>query len=286
MQISKILLPVDFSPRSDGAAQYAKALACRFGSQVTIAHVFHLEQTIGGGPVIPIPPEWCDTVRNVCTYALEGFQDEEFKGMQVRRSLLAGDPAHAIVDLAHAEHFDLIVLPTRGHGRFRRYILGSVTTKVLHDADCPVMTGVHMEEIPHVTPQFRSVLCAVDFDSAGERALRWAAEFAQEFQAQLTLVHALPAMEGFEPEYFDQGLPLMLRNVAQKRMEEMQTRAGTSADVVFERGSVARVVHDAVVARDADLVVIGRHDSPGWMGRLRANAYLVIRESPCPVVSV
>jgi len=40
MQLSKILLPVDFSERSAEAAHYAKALACRFHSEITIAHVF------------------------------------------------------------------------------------------------------------------------------------------------------------------------------------------------------------------------------------------------------
>ena len=46
MQLSKILLPVDFSERSAGAAHYAKALACRFHSELTIAHVFELSDAI------------------------------------------------------------------------------------------------------------------------------------------------------------------------------------------------------------------------------------------------
>jgi nucleotide-binding universal stress UspA family protein len=37
---------------------------------------------------------------------------------------------------------------------------------------------------------------------------------------------------------------------------------------------------------EADLVVIGRGASSGMLGRLRTNAYSIIRQSPCPVVSV
>src|SRR6185369_3323295 len=99
----------------------------------------------------------------------------------------------AIVGFAHTEHIDLIVMPTHGYGPFRRFLLGSVTAKTLHDADCPVLTGVHLEKTPSLEPVFfRNIVCAIDFDAAGEKALRWAAEFATEFHSHLTVVHALP----------------------------------------------------------------------------------------------
>jgi nucleotide-binding universal stress UspA family protein len=195
--------------------------------------------------------------------------------------------AHAIVDLAHSEKVDLIVMPTHGYGRFRRFILGSVTAKVLHDADCPVLTGVHVEQAAPLEPVFfRSILCAVDFDSSGERALRWAAEFAAEFHARLTLVHALPSAQVNEMSYYDQGLLMMLRQVAQQKSDEIQKLTGTTAEVVLETGSIAEVVRNAALAQNADLVVIGRHENSGLLGRLRANAYAIVRESPCPVISV
>jgi len=62
--------------------------------------------------------------------------------------LLKGDPAECIVRVAQENAVDLIVMPTHAHGRFRRFLLGSVTAKVLHDTDCPVLTGVHHEDKP------------------------------------------------------------------------------------------------------------------------------------------
>jgi nucleotide-binding universal stress UspA family protein len=64
----------------------------------------------------------------------------------VRQMLLEGDPAVAIVELARSEGMDLIIMPTHVYGRFRRLILGWTTAKLLHDADCAVLTGVHIEE--------------------------------------------------------------------------------------------------------------------------------------------
>jgi hypothetical protein len=53
-----------------------------------------------------------------------------------------------IVEFAHNNNITLIAMPTHGYGLFRRFLLGSVTAKVLHDADCPIWTGVHMEAAP------------------------------------------------------------------------------------------------------------------------------------------
>ena len=67
----------------------------------------------------------------------------------------------------------------------------------------------------------------------------------------------------------------------------MQNRAGTNWAVFIEdSNSIPQAVSSAASQLDADLVVIGRAASRGVMGRLRTNAYSIIRQSFCPVVSV
>ncbi len=287
MQLSRIILPVDFSERSKAAAHYAKALACRFRSEIILTHTFELSKMLVNMPEGGVPEGWWEERRLQTQRQLFEFQLDDFRNMPLRHLLLEGDVAGSIVDLAHSEKADLIVMPTHGYGPFRRFVLGSVTAKVLHDADCPVLTGVHMEQMPALEPVFfRNVLCAIDFDTAGERALRWAAAFAAEFHANLTVVHALPTMAYSEMSYYDQGLPRMLKDVAARKMEELKKSVGVAADVILNTGSIAEVVHNAAIERKADLIVVGRHENPGILGRLRANAYAIVRESPCPVVSV
>jgi nucleotide-binding universal stress UspA family protein len=287
MELSKILLPVDFSERSAGAAHYAKSLACRFKSELIIAHAFELREVVINVPEAGVPPNWYEDRRRQTEQALADFQADEFRNMNVRRVLLDGDVAHTIVEFAHSEHADLIVMPTHGYGRFRRFILGSITAKVLHDADCPVLTGVHINETPSLEPlYFREIVCAIDFNPAGERALRWASGFARACEAHLTLVHALPSIQVTEMSYHDQALPKMYREIAQQKCDELQESVGTTAKVILDPSPVPKAVHDAASRSGADLVVIGRHEDTGLMGRLRANAYTIVRESPCPVVSV
>jgi nucleotide-binding universal stress UspA family protein len=287
MHLSKILLPVDFSERSDAAAHYAKTLACRFHSGLTIVHVFELPDLIIVGPEAAISPEWHDERRADLQRKLNEFHANQLSDLPVRRVLLEGNVARSIVDFAHAEGVDLIVMPTHGYGPFSRFLIGSVTAKVLHDAACAVLTGVHIDPPPGVeTITFGNIICAVDFNEAGERAARWAGQFALEFGAHLIVVHALPPPDVGPARYLDQTLPATLRQMAEQRLDELQNHVGTNAEIVLDHGRVAEVVRNAATTRQGDLVVIGRHESPGLLGRLRADAYAIVRESPCPVVSV
>src|SRR6266542_2950514 len=152
-KLSKILLPADFSDRSLGAARYAKALADRYHSEINLLHVLTPMHYEFGAL------EGCAMLGDIYTDRylqaeenLNHFLEDELCGAQVRRVLLEGDAAQRIVEFAHDEEVSLIVMPTHGYGTFRRFILGSNTAKVLHDAECPVWTGVHMQEAPQTGP--------------------------------------------------------------------------------------------------------------------------------------
>jgi nucleotide-binding universal stress UspA family protein len=180
------------------------------------------------------------------------------------------------------------VIPTHGYGPFRCFILGSVAAKILHDADCPVLTGVH---IPHTPPDesrsFRKIVCAMDFCPQSEKALQWASGFADEFHAELTIVHITPSLQGRTSEYFDPDWRNQLAQTAREKIAAMQKTVGAKAEVfVDDNGSIPWGVSSAASHLEADLLVIGRGASAGMLGRLRTNAYSIIRQSPCPVVSV
>jgi nucleotide-binding universal stress UspA family protein len=282
--LSTILLPVDFSERSIGAAHCAKALASRFGSQITLLHVlasapYESGVEAGGGVML------AELLRNrteQATRDLDGFLAGEWQDLNVRRVLLEGDPATRVVEFAHQQPSDLIIMPTHGYGPFRRFILGSNTAKVLHDADCPVWTGVHMPEAPaSAAIPLRRVLCAVDLGPQSEKTYTWAAWLAGEFQAQLTLMHALASTSETEVSWRAQ-----IRETVEEEFARLQTAVGVPAEILIDAGEPARVVCTAAERTHADVLVIGRGSAAGVFGRLRTNAYALIRQSPCPVVSV
>ena len=122
----------------------------------------------------------------------------ELDGLTIRRVLAKGDPAQAIVETAQQEKADLIMMPSHGY-TFNQFLLGSVTAKVLHGAECPVWTGAHVEESPAQEFAIRNVLCAVDFNPQDRKSVSWAAQMAAEFGARLTLAHVTAGVEFWGP---------------------------------------------------------------------------------------
>ena len=103
----------------------------------------------------------------------------------------------------------------------------------------------------------------------------------------MTVAHVTPSLEGRAGEYFDPDWRNYLAQSAQENLEAMQKSAGTNADVVItDSNNIPLAVSSSASQLEADLVVIGRAASGGMLGRLRTNAYSIIRQSPCPVVSV
>jgi nucleotide-binding universal stress UspA family protein len=288
--VERILLPVDFSERSFGAARYAEALADKQETEIFIVHVttplnYELSALDVGGTVL--------TELNADRTAdlkeqLDQFAAEELAPYRVQRLLLEGDPAKRLVEFADAHSISLIVMPTHGYGLFRRFLLGSVTAKVLHDAHCPVWTGVHLENAPVPDKiHFRKVMVAVDLcPSQALKAISWGAQLAERESAEMVIVHAYPSLEGRSGEYFDPNWRTYFTQVANDEIMKMQQKLGTNAELVMESGEPAHVVCNLAAAHQADLLVIGRGSAAGMFGRLRANAYSIIRQSPCPVVSV
>jgi nucleotide-binding universal stress UspA family protein len=78
-----------------------------------------------------------------------------------------------------------------------------------------------------------------------------------------------------------------MEDAARKAMEELQKNAGIeSAANSVQEGDVSSGVCSFAESTGADLVIIGRGLPDGTAGRLRTNAYAIIRQSPCPVISV
>ncbi len=211
----------------------------------------------------------------------------EFAHLRVDRVVELGDPARVITDFAHTRDVDLVMMPTHGYGPFRSLLLGSVTAKVLHDAECPVWTAAHVAEAPrgqHVG--CHNILCAVDRTPNSVVLMKWAGEFAMDSNATLRLVHVIPGMEGDLTRQMDREFEEELRKDARQTIDGLQESAGIKAALCVTAGDVAGCVREEACRHGADLVVIGRGTLQETLGRLRTHAYGIIRQSPCPVLSV
>jgi nucleotide-binding universal stress UspA family protein len=282
----KILFPVDMSDSCTAAAPFVEALVKQFQGELTLLHALehppgYVTDWYGYMALVDI-----DAIRRARQSEFDLFLKNRFEGLKVQRAMLEGDAAHEIIRYAQEHGTDLITMPTHGYGLFRSLLLGSVTAKVLHDAACPVWTGVHVADTAAASAAIANVMCAVDLTESSLPIMRLAANLADDFRARLWLVHAVPGAETRPEKYFDADLQAFLEDEARKALSSLQKEAGVVAHLCLGAGEVPHVVRDAALHHAADLLVIGRGHATRTLGRLRTNVYSIIRQSPCPVISV
>jgi len=291
-QLRKILVPVDFSANSAIAVSQAAALARRFHSEITLIHANECaEASAGSGPLgygITSTEVQRDEQTARCRARLDEFATAELADVHANRIVVAADAADAIVHRSREEHFDLIVMPTRGNGRFRRFLLGSVAAKVLHDAECPVWTGAHCVNAAFRDPaDIRRVLCAVNFGQQSSAALRWAAGLASALGAGLTVAHAVLDTPPNLPERYMFQWHEEAHWGAEERLRTLLNDAGVAGEVlVISDADIPKAIASAAAEHDAGLVVVGRSCAAGAARPLGSHTYAIICHAPCPVVSV
>jgi nucleotide-binding universal stress UspA family protein len=277
LTVKKILFPVDFSEECVGAARCVEALAGRFEAEILLLHVVSHGEQVLAEELLPARQAQLDL-----------FLADELKYFTTHRQCILGDAATGIVNIARSWKPDLLMMPTHGLGMFRRLLLGSVTAKVLHDVKCPVWTGIHSAQAPPLERiSCKKVLCAIDLAKRSGEVLHWAIQLAGEYDAELAIVHAIPPVEATAAaRLLDQEYVLDLTVAAKCRLAALQGSAGTNVQVFVDTGETSKVVRCAAKEFGADMLVIGRHSQAGFAGYLRHNAYGILRESPCPVISI
>ena len=289
MTIQNILFPVDFSPSCTAMAPYVKRVAAITSARVTILHVLEPFASPTSGFELmarPLPEAEADR-KNVACAKLESYLSSEFPLHDSRRLVMAGEAAAQIAEVARQSGFDLIAMPTHA-GVFRRMLLGSTTAKVLNDADCPVLTTQHAETISPRPLEHREWVCAIGLTADSMRALRYASELAETFHVNLTLIHAIPAGEPGLPVQLDleERVESLEKVAARERIRELQKTVGSHAPVRIAIGPIKDALTEAARRLQVDELVIGRSSEPGSRGRLRDLTYAVVRDAPCPVLSV
>jgi nucleotide-binding universal stress UspA family protein len=288
-KFERILFPVDFSERSRAVAPFVLSVAQRHQSRVALLHALQPPPPMYTSLNTVYPEVYDFSGLSADLRAeMEKFATAELPKLDVTCAVEFGDPASVITAFTETENVSLIMMATHGHGAFRRALLGSVTAKVLHDAKVPVWTAAHAPEPAHrAHPKPRYILCALDLKPESRHTLEVAIQIASDNGASIELFHVVPEGE-IESIRAETRIHDLLVEAARSRLVKIQEEAdATDIQTVLAGGSVADMLRDVAIRKRADLVVIGRGCiQKGFNGRLRANAYAILREAPCPVLSV
>lgn len=139
-EIRRILVPVDFSENARLGLAHARELARAYDASLDVLHVVEeavFPSVYGIDPITPYLPD----VQERATEALERLVDEVVgDAVPARLHVTSGYAARDIIDFAEEHGTDLIAMTTHGRTGLERFLIGSVTEKIIRSASCPVFT--------------------------------------------------------------------------------------------------------------------------------------------------
>lgn len=293
-RIRQILFPTDFSKSSEAAASHVSGLARAIGAKVALLNVVPFlsgwhgvseQYFVVGDDVLRKLELGQKTTEASCLKMLETLREQLFGGLECNVCIKTGRVAESIVEYADVIQTDLIMMPTRGSGQPRPFLIGAVTAKVLHDTRCAVWTSPDPRELEGFRP-YRQILCAMDFQVLSPAVLTRASQLAQLFKSRLSVVTAIPCTAADAVPCADRQSVQSLKKETVSALERLLEKLSIDASFHVVEGTVGEVIPQAVATEDADLVVIGRGHLDEPFGHLRTHAYEIIWNSPCPVLSL
>ena len=296
VQFKNILCATDFSDFSNQTVNYGVALAKEFEAKLTICHVIDLSSVAIYGEFQLDPIGQQNRIvedAGAQLKQLTGDQPVEWEPF-----ITVGKPAEEIARAVEDKDIDLVVTATRGRSAFKRFVLGSVTERLIRILTCPLLV-VRSPEHEFVNPpdkeiRLKKILVGCDFSPDSGQAFKHGVSLAQEFQAELHLAHVIepPKQPNLirEENLVSGEIQEDYSNQLMQKLKDMVPKEATNWCIpqtsILEGQAYEEIVKYAVT-RDIDMIVLGvRGHGLVKTLFLGSTTDRVVRNSPCPVLSV
>ncbi|MDS0223373.1 universal stress protein [Haloarcula sp. S1AR25-5A] len=279
-----ILFPTDGSDPAESVLEYALQIASEHEATI---HILNVADT-GRDSITTIRGDVIDVLEEEGERIVEEAADRAREhGISVVSAVHQGDPYKTIVDYSHQSNIDCIVMPTHGRRGIQRFLLGSVTERVISTAEVPVIAVNPARERPLTYPP-QHVLVPTDGSRGAELALMKGIDVAEAAGATLHLLHVVetgslgPDARSIlkEGELTERADEIMAE--ATEKIEESSLDAVTK---VTEHGDPSKVIRNYISENDIDLAIMGTHGQTDFsrytMGSVSAK---LVRTSSVPVV--
>lgn len=282
LSLKNILFPTDFSLASRSALPFAQTLAQTYGSTILIAHSLPLEPH--RQVTTDCVPSEDNRVWQDARHQLESVaHDPSFAKIPAKVLLGHGDLADTIPAMIEDNSVDLVVLGTHGRRGVTKLMLGSGAEKIYRTSPCPVFTvGPRVRE--SADWKLRRVLCPVDVSEDPEPVLQYALSLAEENQAELIVLEAIPLVPWQHRPSVEQRSRLALESLI-----PAQVRDWCTPQIVVRWEHPTEAILNEAQERNIDLVVMSVHRSraAGWSSHLPwPVASEVVSRASCPVLTI
>jgi nucleotide-binding universal stress UspA family protein len=285
IKLERILCPTDLSEDSERTLRYAVALARASGAKLFVCHrpkspadgeevLRRMETLIAAGEMLPGADDNAATV--------------DWESVLIKGS----DLGTIITGEAELRRADLIFMRSRRRP-FAAALLGSTAEAVSRQAPCPVLV-MHADErewLDNVTGaiSLRRVLVAYDFSTYSQLAFQYALTLAQHYQADLHILHVLPAPIVDQPEiaWVGDNINTPYHQAARRLQEAVPQEVYLWSNVKHsvQYGQPYQEILSYAETNEIDLISIGAHGAGFGIHTLfGSNVDRVLRQARCPVL--
>jgi len=189
-----ILCPTDYSDLATQALKDARAVAACFHARVIVLHAEFFE-----APAYFTADQEKELLQSLkrSQKAAEAHLRKYAQGQlrdfgDVETTVVDQRAIPAILSTARNQNADLIVMGTHGRSGWNRFMLGSVTERILQETHLPVLAVRFKEGEEKTAPaSFKKILCPVNYTEVAHLALEHAVAVAECFQAALHVLHII-----------------------------------------------------------------------------------------------
>jgi nucleotide-binding universal stress UspA family protein len=279
-KLRNILFATDFSADSMHAAPYVAAMASKLGASVYLCHVVTPDPWVAMAP--EAAPGLYEGLKEQAAAQLTALAHaREFAGFGPKTVVGSGPIEDALCNIVRENKIDLVVAGTHGRTGMRKLLMGSVVEEICRVAACPVLTVG-----PGLTPgreiKFNRIVFPTDLSEDSKKILPHLRRIAQEYNAQITVLHVMPEELITNPDAQKLAEPIR-RNMMHMFEAEL---AGLNPEFLVGFGETVETVLRTARAKEAGLITMGIHNAflPGV--QLRSSvAYRIITNAPCPVLT-
>ena len=282
----KILVPIDFSDRSKKALEVAQKFAVLMDGKVTpyYSHlpISELDEPYALGMSTKMYQKFDDLEKTLMDRVLSISKKLIEENYLAEPIVQMGNAAQGIIDAS--EEFDCVIMSSHGRTGFSRFLLGSVSEKVLRLANKPVMIVENDSDVD----DFQKLLVTTDFSENSAGAFPIAIDIAKKTGATIDLIHIL-SFDQFDDEEKD----LSLKKIREERLKILRKEYfheisdQVNARVIVSQDSPHEAIYNHVNNNEYNLIVMATVGRTGinylMMGSTTAN---VVRHVHSAVLSV
>lgn len=248
--MKKIIVATDYSESASNAVQYALSLANHFGALLSLVSAVEEPYSAAAGALVDIKEFIREEAIETMSKVEAEISGQLTNGATIDTHTVEGAPGTKIPSVANSQHYDLIVMGTKGSTAAREMFTGSVANAMIKNSKIPIMA------VPKQTffKEISTILLSVDKkEFAGPQVLKPLLDLARAYDAEVIVYHGDTDGDG---KGYDPQLPAYLAGINHR----FEVRSGEGDDVTTG-------INKAVKANNADLLCMTYHDR-GFFGRM------------------